>query len=190
MVVKFVHIILFEFVYILVPAGTTNITKQFSMHLDSALTWNVIYMWSENDGTLLACQPTTWSRAHWFTKVKSGTFSRVLILNVGLLPKLQKFKCGLVQYASRSSPRGFILEDPHIMWCVFASITTKVEICSFAVKTNRSLNKLGRASSSAAMYVDTKTKLSLLRHTFYTLTVTISSYKNIGIREQQRSGVA
>ena len=56
------------------------------------LTWNLIYMWSENDGTLLICQSITRSHAYRFTKVKSRTSSRVLVLNVGLLPTLQKFK--------------------------------------------------------------------------------------------------
>ena len=63
-------------------------------------------------------------------------------------------------------------------------------ICSFSVKTNRSLNKLGGVGSSAAKYADTKTKLSPFRHTLFTLTATTSSFENIGIREQQRSGVA
>ena len=41
------------------------------------LTRNLIYMWSENDGTSLTCQPTTQSHAHRFTKVKSRTSSCV-----------------------------------------------------------------------------------------------------------------
>ena len=154
------------------------------------LTWNLIYMWSEDDGTLLTCQPTTRSHAHRFTKVKSRNSSHVLVLNVGLLHTLQKFRSALTQYASKSSPRGFISEDSHIVWCAFASVPTIVGICSFSVKTNRSLNKLGGAGSSAAMYADTKTKLSSFRHTLLTLIATIFSFENIGIREQQRSGVA
>ena len=97
-------------------------------------------MWSENDGTLLTCQPTTRFHAHRFTKVKSRTSSRVLVLNVGLLPTLQKFRSALAQYANRSSPRGFISEDPHIVWCAFASVPTIVGIYSFSVKTNKSLS--------------------------------------------------
>ena len=154
------------------------------------LTWNLIYMWSKNDGTSLTCQPTTRFHAHRFTKVKSRTSSRVLVLNVDLLPTLQKFRSALAQYAGRSSPRGFILEDPHIVWFAFASVPTFVGICSFSAKANRSLNKLGGAGSSAAMYADTKTKLSPLWHTLLTLTATISSFENIGIREKQRSVVA
>ena len=154
------------------------------------LTWNLIYMWSKNDGTLLTCQPTTRFHALRFTKVKSRISSRVLVLNVGLLPTLQKFKSALAQCAKRSSPRGFISEDPHIVWCAFASVPTIVGICSFSAKTYRSLNKLGGAGSSAAMYANTKTKLSPLWHTLLTLTATIFSFENIGIREQQRPGVA
>ena len=79
------------------------------------LCWNLMYRWSENDGTSLTCQPTTRSHAHRFTKVKSRISSRDLVLNVGLLPTLQKFRSALTQYASRSSPRGFISEDPHVV---------------------------------------------------------------------------
>ena len=60
------------------------------------------------------------------TKVKSRTSSRVLVLNVGLLPTLQKFRSALPQYASRSSPRGFILEDPHIVRCAFDLFIFKI----------------------------------------------------------------
>ena len=77
--------------------------------------WNLIYMRSENDGTLLTCQPTTRFHVHRFTKVKSRTSSRVLVLNVGLSPTLQKFRSALAQYANRSSPQGFISDDPHIV---------------------------------------------------------------------------
>ena len=73
-----------------------------------------------------ACQPTTRSHAQRFTKVKSWTSSRLLVLNIGLLPTLEKFKSALAQYASRSSSRGFISEDPHIVWCAFASVPTTV----------------------------------------------------------------
>ena len=76
-------------------------------------------MWSENEGTMLTCQPTTRSHAHRFTEIKFRTSSRVLVLNVGLLPTLQKFRSALTQCASRSSPRGFISKDPHIVWCAF-----------------------------------------------------------------------
>ena len=139
---------------------------------------------------LLTCQPTTRSHAHRFTKVQSGTFSCILVLNVGILPTLQKFRSALTQYAGRFSPRGLILEDPHMVRCAFTLVTTIVGICSFCVKISRSLNKLGGAGSSAAMYVDTKTKLSPFWHTLFTLTTQISLSENIQIREQQRSGVA
>ena len=95
------------------------------------LTWNLIYMWSENDSALLTCQPITWSHAHRFTKVRFRTSSRVLVLNIGLFPTLQKFRSALTQCASRSSPRGFISEDPHIMWCAFATVPTIAGIRSF-----------------------------------------------------------
>ena len=68
--------------------------------------------------------------------------------------------------------------------CAFASVPTIVGICLFSVKTNRSLYKLGGAGSSAAMYADTKAKLSPFRHTLLTLIATISLFENIGIREQ------
>ena len=59
------------------------------------------------------------------------TSSPVLVLNVGLLPTLQKFRSAITQYASRFSPRGFISEDPHIVACAFASVPTIVRIWSF-----------------------------------------------------------
>ena len=92
------------------------------------LTWNLKYMWSEDYGTLLTCQPNTRSHAHRFTKVKPRTSSRNLVLNVGLLPTLQKFRSAQTQYASRSCPREFISEDTHIVWCAFASIP---KLCSY-----------------------------------------------------------
>ena len=90
-----------------------------------------MYMWSENDSSLQTCQPTTRSYAHRFTKVKSKTSSRVLVLNVGLLPTLQKFRSALTKYASRSSPREFISDNSHIVWCAIALVPTIVGICSF-----------------------------------------------------------
>ena len=99
----------------LVPSRATNISNLFSLVLDSALNLDLIYIRSENDSTLLTCQPTTGSHAHRFTKVNSRTSSRVLVLNVGLLLTLQKFRSALRRYVSRSSPGGFILEDPHIV---------------------------------------------------------------------------
>ena len=57
------------------------------------------------------------------------------------------------------------------------------------VHLHQFLSKLGGAGSSAAMYADTKTKLSPFQHALLTLIATISSFENIGIREQQRSGV-
>ena len=49
----------------------------------------------------------------------------VLVLNVGLLPSLQKFRSALTQYASKSSSREFISEDPHVARCAFASVPTR-----------------------------------------------------------------
>ena len=63
-------------------------------------------------------------------------------------------------------------------------------VCSFCVKTNRSLSKVGGGGSPVAMYADTKTKLSPFWHTLLTLTATIYPSENIGVREQQRLGVA
>ena len=83
--------------------------------------------------------------AHRFTKINSRYSSRVLVLNVGLLPTLQKFRSALAQYASRSSPQRFILEDPHIVRCTFASDPTVVGICSFLKlcrKTQETLRKI------------------------------------------------
>ena len=112
---------LFTYMFQHVQRTLRNILAWFWILL---LTWNLIYMWTENDGTLLTYYPTTRSHALRFTKVRSITSSHVLVLNVGLLPTLQKFRSALAQYANRSSPRGFISEDPHIVWCAFASVPT------------------------------------------------------------------
>ena len=143
------------------------------------LTWNLIYMLSGNDGTLLTCQPTTRSHAHRFTEVKSRTSSRVLVLNVGLLPTLQKFRSALSQYASRSSSsRVYIGGSPYSVMCICIGSYDSRYICSFSVKTNKSLNKLGGAGSSDVMYADTKIKLSPFRHTFVN-----SNYHNILVQK-------
>ena len=97
------------------------------------------------DSTLLTCQPTTRSHKHRFTKIKFRTSSHVLVLIVGLLPTLQKFRSALAQYASRSSLRGLISKDRHIMW--FASISTIVgrrslsKLCWKTPKTSRKFGK-------------------------------------------------
>ena len=83
------------------------------------LTWNLMHMWSENDSTLPTCQPTTRSPAHWFTKVKFRTSSSILVMNVGLLQALQKFRSTLTQYASRSYySRVYIGGSPYNVMCI------------------------------------------------------------------------
>ena len=90
---------------------------------------------------LLLCQPSIRSQVHRFTKIKSRTSSSVLVLNVGLLLTLQKFRSALTQHASRSSPRGFISEDPHsaMRICIVSYNSSKLFIFKIMLENARNL---------------------------------------------------
>ena len=145
-----------------------------------------MWIWSENDSTLLTWQPTSRSLARRFTKVKSSTSSRVLVLNVGLLPTLQKFRSALTQYASRSSPRGCISEDPHIVWCAFASIPTIVGICLFLKECRKTPETSGKICEDLFCFpflgIDWKKNLKTFLFFFWRTLAPLSVVLGLGLK--------
>ena len=87
------------------------------------------------------------------TKGEMGAWPNAPPLNTPLITSITKIQVCINTNASRSSPRGFISEDPHIMWWAFASVPTIVGICSFLNYVGKRQKPLGKFAQTVFVFL-------------------------------------